>query len=68
MTEIIREKIHLLYDFCVLTMKNHKHDSNEHRVRKMLSECRSEMEIERTLHDVIFGNETLEHLLARKGY
>ena len=68
MTEIIYEKLELLYDFCILTMRANKHDPKENRVREMLSACKSEREIERTLHDVLVGNETLGQLLARKGY
>ena len=68
MTEIIYEKLELLYDFCILTMRANKHDPKENRVREMLSSCKSEREMERTLHDVLVGNETLEQLLARKGY
>ena len=68
MTELINEKISLLYDFCILTMQGHKHDNSECRVREMFSACKSEREMERTLHDVLVGKETLEQLLARKGY
>ena len=68
MTEIICEKIQLLYDFCILMTRYHMHDPNENRVREMLEACKSEREIERTLHDVLVGNETLAQLLARKGF
>ena len=64
MTAIIREKIRLLKDFCILARR---HDDNEERVIDMLKMCSTERDIERTLHDVLTGEETLEHLLARKG-
>ena len=64
MTAIIHEKINLLKDFCVLARR---HDANEKRVKAMLEMCDTERDIERTLHDVLVGEETLEHLLARKG-
>lgn len=68
MKELIREKISLLYDFCILTMQNHKHDPREHKVREMLKSCGTESEIQRAIRGVLLGNETLEQLLARKGY
>ena len=64
MKAIIREKINLLKDFCIISRK---HDENEERIRDMLKMCTTERDIERTLHDLLTGEETLEHLLARKG-
>ena len=68
MTVVIRDKISLLYDFCVLTMTHHQHDPKEARVREMLKACSTEDEMQRTIRGVLFGTETLEQLLARKGY
>ena len=68
MISIVSEKIHLLYDFCVLTMTHHQHDPKEVRVREMLKACKTEDEMQRTIRGVLFGTETLEQLLARKGY
>ena len=67
MKAIINEKIRMLYDFCILTKAFGRHDSKEARVREMLEMCTTEFEIERVLHDLLTGEETLVHLLARKG-
>lgn len=64
MTEIIREKIALLEDFCILR----KHNDNRRRlVRKALKECGSEIKMEQMLHDVIMGNTTLDKMLIKRG-
>lgn len=68
MTEIIREKISLLYDFCILTRCNRKHDPNESRIRALLKSYTNENDIERVIHGLLMGHETLEQLLVRKGY
>lgn len=68
MKAIINEKIRLLYDFCILSKAFGRHDSKEIRVREMLETCTTEFEVERMLHDLLTGEETLVHLLARKGF
>lgn len=68
MTELINEKISLLYDFCILTMRGHKHDPYERRTREMLNACQTENEISRVMHDILVGNYTLEQTLIRKGF
>ena len=68
MTAVINDKISLLYDFCILTMRQHQHDPGESRVREMFKSCKTEDEMQRTIRGVLFGTETLEQLLARKGY
>ena len=68
MTELIREKIRILYDFCILTTRNRKHDPNEKRIRAMLKDCKTENEVQRIVHGLIMEDYTLEQLLARKGY
>ena len=68
MTELIREKISLLYDFCILTTRNRKHDPNESRIRALLKNCNNENEVQRVVRGLLLGDETLEQLLARKGY
>lgn len=64
MTNIIREKIELLEDFCILKRKN---DERRALVRKALKQCGTEYRMEQMLHDVIRGNITIETVLARKG-
>lgn len=68
MNELIREKISLLYDFCILTMQSHRHDPREPKVREILKACKTESEIQRTVRGLLLGDETLNQLLARKGY
>lgn len=68
MTSAVSEKIHLLYDFCILSKIHSQHDPREARVREMFKSCKTEDEIQRTIRGVLFGTETLEQLLARKGY
>ena len=60
---IINEKIELLHDFCVL---NKRAPKQEQSVRDILSRCKSEIEIERKLHDVLRGYETLKQLIKRE--
>ena len=68
MKTVIAEKIRLLYEFCILSMVHHHNDPREARVREMLSACRTEDEAQLTIRGVLLGDETLEQLLARKGY
>lgn len=68
MTEIINEKIHLLYDFCVLRHpRKCRKDPREELCRKALAQCRTEREIERVLHDVTRGRKSLNEVLKQKG-
>lgn len=61
--QIIQEKIYLLRGFRILK----KNDSREPAVRKLLARYPDEESMQRVLHDVIFGNTTLDALLTAKG-
>lgn len=56
MTNIIRQKIELLEDFCIIKKRN---DERRRLVRKALRQCGTELRMEQMLHDVIRGNTTL---------
>lgn len=64
MTEIIREKIELLEDFCILKRRN---DPRKKLVRKALVECGTERRMEQMLHDVIMERKTLDDVLKQRG-
>ena len=61
---VIRKKISLLKDFCVL-----KKDDTEkiEAVKKLLGQCDNEHEVERMLRGVLTCQYTLEDLLISKG-
>lgn len=61
---VIRKKISLLKDFCVL-----KKDDTEkiEAVKKLLGQCDNEYEVERMLRGVLTCQYTLEDLLISKG-
>ena len=67
MTEIINEKVELLYDFCILRHGRGKEDSREDAVRKLLTKCGTEIRMETVLHDVLVGRISLTELLQKKG-
>ena len=64
MTNIIRQKIELLEDFCIIKKR---HDARRKLVRKALRECGTELRMEQMLHDVIRGNTTIETVLQKRG-
>ena len=64
MTKIIREKIALLEDFCII---ERSHDERRKLVRKALRQCGTELRMEQMLHDVIMGTTTIETVLAKRG-
>ncbi len=64
MTNIIREKIELLEDFCIIKRRN---DERRKLIRQALKECGSEFRMEQMLHDVIRGKVTIETVLQQKG-
>ena len=64
MTEIIREKIALLEDFCIIKKRN---DERRKLIRKALRECGTELRMEQMLHDVLVGNTTIDAVLQKKG-
>lgn len=64
MTEIIKEKIGLLEDFCIISKY---HDPRKKLVRKALKECGTEIKMEQMLHDVLMGNTTIDTVLKKRG-
>lgn len=68
MSEQIDKKIHLLYDFCILTMHKNKADAREWRVRELFESCKTETQLDNLVHDIITGRHTLNELLKRKGF
>lgn len=64
MTNIIRQKIELLEDFCII---KRSHDSRRKLVRQALRECGTEIRMEQMLHDVLMGHTTIETVLAKRG-
>lgn len=66
------KKISLLYDLCILTAR-HKggkrigKDPRETALRGVLSHYCTETQINNALHDVVYGNKTLDQFLAQKG-
>lgn len=64
MTNIIREKVSLLKDFCILSRKK---DPREKAVKTALKQCGSEFRMEQMLHDVLVGRTTIDAVLQQKG-
>jgi hypothetical protein len=64
MTEIIREKVSLLRDFCIL--KGNK-DPRTAAVKEALKQCGTELRMQNMLHDVLVGRTTLDEMLKKKG-
>lgn len=68
---VVDKKISLLYDLCILrTRKKDKcieKDARESALREVLSHYCSETEINNAIHDVIFGNKSINQFLAQKG-
>ena len=63
MEEYINEKISILRDFNILKYNSHK---QEDAIRKILGNCKSEIQIDQKLHDILCGNETLKDLIKRE--
>lgn len=66
------KKVSLLYDLCILTTRRGSDkrlvkDPRESALREVLSHYCSETEINNALHDVVYGNKTLNQFLAQKG-
>ncbi len=64
MTEIIKQKIELLEDLCVLKRHN---EPRRKLVREALRQCGTELRMEQMLHDVITGDTTIDAVLKKKG-
>lgn len=67
MTEIINEKVELLYDFCKLRHRKGGPDSREDAVRRLLANCGNEHRMQIVLHDVLMDRVPLTDLLKKKG-
>ena len=59
---LIDEKIELLRDFCVLSRASKK---NEDAVRKILATCKTEVQVEQKVHNLIVRKETLKEFIQR---
>lgn len=64
----IAEQMSVLCGMKLLNRNRKNHDRIEALVYKMLQSCTSEVQMENALHGVKVGNETIEEMLARKGY
>ena len=63
----IDKKISMLYEMCILHKTKNSSDIREGMLRKVLSECNSERALTVAMHDVVFGNISLDTFLQRKG-
>ena len=63
----IDEQITVLYEMHILKRKILHNDPYEECVKKLLATCSTECQMMNMLHDVKTGDETIEHLLVRKG-
>lgn len=67
-------KINLLYELCILRTRFNKFgkkvtkDAREAPLRDILLGCKSELEIDNVVHDIVCGNKTLNKFLAQHGY
>ena len=59
----IDDKINLLRDFCILRRGATK---QEKAIRNILSNCKSEIQMEQKLYNVLHGIETLKDLIRRE--
>ena len=66
MVLLVREKIRVLYELHILKKKGRRHDVRERRVRKILSTAKTETQLDNMIHDVVWGNITLDKWLMRK--
>lgn len=64
----IGEQMNVLYGMKILSRCRKNNDHIEALVYKMLESCTSEVQMENALHGVKVGDETIEEMLARKGY
>ena len=64
----VDKKVSLLYDLCKLYRRGKKPDDREKALRELLTSCKSETQIDNTVHDILVGDYTLNDLLKRKGY
>lgn len=61
-SNLINEKIELLNEFGILSSTATR---QEEAVRRILSECNNEIQVEQKLHDILCGNETLKDFITR---
>lgn len=59
----IEAKIELLRDFCILRRGATK---KEKQIRAILARCKSEIQMEQKLHNVLRGIETLDELIIKE--
>ena len=62
---LVNEKIRLLRDFCIIRGMS---DPRVPKIKSMLHECKSEYSMDMLLYNVLRDRETIDDLLARKGY
>lgn len=62
--ELIDEKVKILRHFGIL---NRADKVTKSAVISVLAECKTEMEMEQCLYNVLHGSETLDQLFQRKG-
>ena len=66
--DVIDQKIGILYHFdALLYGKNRADDEREELVRKVLDTYESETQMTIAIHDIIWGEETIDAWLERKG-
>lgn len=58
----VKEKLDILCDFAIIRESTAEHTA----MFEVLKRCKSDSEIDRTVHDLLTGSETLSHFLARK--
>jgi hypothetical protein len=63
MTTYINEKIEILHDLCILRSNATKQEA---KLKDILNTCKTEIQIDQILHNVICGNETIKDLIKRK--
>ena len=64
MTTYINEKIEILHDLCILRPNAHR---QEDALKNILGTCKTEIQIDQKVHNVILGHETLKDLIKREG-
>lgn len=59
----VKEKLALLCDFAIIGRNTVEHDA----MFEVLKRYKSEIEIDRAVHDLLVGSETIANFFARKG-
>lgn len=58
----INQKLELLRDFCILKTNAYK---QEEAIREILGACKSEMEMDRKLRDLLIGDKSLKEFIKQ---